>query len=372
MRQNLKMAVPAATDLRAMVALTAVTARFGRVTALDKVTFDVRAGEILCLLGPSGSGKSTLLRLVAGIERPSHGSIALDGAVVAGGGAFVEPERRRVGMVFQDYALFPHLTVADNVAFGLRNASRRDAAQRAGWLLDRVGLSRYASSYPHMLSGGERQRVALARALAPEPRVLLMDEPFSSLDRGLRDRVRRETLALLRETGTTTIIVTHDPAEAVLAADRIALLRAGRLLQCGSPEELYTKPASAFVAQFLGDVNEFPGTCRNGRVHTAFGSFLAPQIPEQAAARVCIRPEHLRVSREPAPIRGRVVSSEFLGETERVLVDVADMPSPISVRTLGRLRLVPGDMVHLDVDSSQVIVLPDEGIAPASGIHPEA
>jgi iron(III) transport system ATP-binding protein len=355
MRQNLKMTT------EAMVVLDHVTVRFDATVALDGVSLEVRSGEIACLLGPSGSGKSTLLRVVAGIQQIERGRVILDGVPVAAPGTFLEPERRRVGMVFQDYALFPHLTVEANVAFGLRSEQRAGTARRVHELLERVGLSRYARSYPHVLSGGERQRVALARALAPRPRVLLMDEPFSSLDAGLRERVRRETLDLVRDTHTTTIIVTHDATEAVRTADRIALLRSGRLLQCATPEELYTRPTTAFAAHFLGDVNELAGTCRNGRVDTALGSFAAPQLPEQAPVRVCIRPQHVRVAGAPTPIRGRVRASEFLGEIERVLVDVDDLRTPLSVRQMGPTSLVPGDTVHLDVDPGHVVVVPDDG-----------
>jgi iron(III) transport system ATP-binding protein len=212
-----------------MVAVEGVSQRFGEQVVLDRVSLAVRAGEVLGLVGPSGSGKSTLLRLIAGIDRPWGGVIRVAGEEVASPAVFVPAERRRVGMVFQDYALFPHLTVAANVAFGLRGLPRRQADEVVRTLLERVHLSRYAASYPHTLSGGERQRVALARALAPTPRVLLMDEPFSSLDADLRERVRRDTVDLLRDLHTTTIVVTHDLKEAVQMTDRVAVLRAGRL-----------------------------------------------------------------------------------------------------------------------------------------------
>ena len=344
----------------ARVTIEGISARFGDVAALDDVSLDVRAGEILCLLGPSGSGKSTLLRIVAGITRPVRGRITIEGFEVEGPGVSVEPEKRRVGMVFQDYALFPHLTVAANVAFGLRHLSRAEVDRTVGALLDRVGLALHADRYPHMLSGGERQRVALARALAPSPLVLLMDEPFSSLDDRLRDRVRRDTIGLLRDTRTTTIIVTHDPDEAVSVGDRIALLRRGRLLQCGSPEDLYAHPTSTFAAQFFGDVNELSGTCRRGRVETALGSFAAPHLAEHAAARVCIRPEHLRVAAGATGIPARVLASQFRGEIDRVTLDVAGLPAPVSLRVFGRAGLVAGSSVNLEVESSSVVVVPDD------------
>jgi iron(III) transport system ATP-binding protein len=263
-------------------------------------------------------------------------------------------------MVFQDYALFPHLTVAANVAFGLNGHDRSGAARTAAGLLERVGLSRYAGSYPHVLSGGERQRVALARALAPKPRVLLMDEPFSSLDRQLRDRIRRDTFDLLRELGTTTIVVTHDPGEAIGVADRIALLRQGRLLQFGTAEELYARPTSAFAARFFGDVNELTGTCRDGCIDTPFGSFAAPHLPDRAAARVCIRPQHLRVADTATNLTARVLASEFLGEANRVVVEVGELGHPVALRVPGRARLTPGDTIHLDLDAHGVFVVPDD------------
>jgi iron(III) transport system ATP-binding protein len=342
------------------VALEGVSHRYGRFLALDRVSLTVGAGEIMCLLGPSGSGKSTLLRLVAGIERPSAGRIVLDGVEVAGPqapGGFVEPERRRAGLVFQDYALFPHLTVAENIAFGLRGRPRPEIDRIVAAMLDRVELARHAASYPHTLSGGERQRIALARALAPSPRVLLMDEPFSSLDSRLRDHVRELTLDLLHETRTTTIVVTHDPCEAMRIADRIALLRDGRLVQCGSADELYTRPATVFAARVFSDINEFPGTCHHGRVETPIGSFAAPQFADQSPATVCIRPQHLRIAEGPGGIRARVVRSEFLGEADHLVLAVPGVAAPVTLRAFGRTRLERGDTAYLDVQASDVLVV---------------
>ncbi|MFP5378680.1 MAG: ABC transporter ATP-binding protein [Vicinamibacteria bacterium] len=349
---------PAAAPLATRVALAGVGLRYGAVPALAGVSLDVAEGEILCLLGPSGSGKSTLLRLVAGIERPSEGAIAIDGVTVAGPGVFVEPERRQVGMVFQDYALFPHLTVAANVAFGLKGRRRADVDRIVGGLLDRVGLARYRDAYPHMLSGGERQRVALARALAPAPRVLLMDEPFSSLDGRLRDQVRDDTLDLLREIGTTTIFVTHDPDEAMRASDRIALLHAGRLVQCGDAEELYTRPATLFAARFLSEVNELTGTCHRGAVATPLGAFPAPGFAEGAHASVCVRPEHVRVSRTPSGLAARVQRAAFLGEIDHLVVAVPGLETRLTVRAFGRTGLEPDDIVYLDVPARDALVVP--------------
>jgi iron(III) transport system ATP-binding protein len=240
-----------------MLKVEGVSASFGPVSVLQDVSLQVSEGEVVCLLGASGSGKSTLLRIIAGIERPTRGRVRIGGVEVAGPGVFVEPEDRRVGMVFQDYALFPHLTVAENAVFGVRKS-----AHSAAEILERFGLSKYAYAYPHMLSGGEQQRLALARAMAPQPRILLMDEPFCSLDTRLREEVRRYTLDFLRASRTTTVIVTHDPEEALRVADRIALLEAGRLLQYATPHEIYTHPNCSAVAQFFEYVTAPPAAAQ--------------------------------------------------------------------------------------------------------------
>jgi iron(III) transport system ATP-binding protein len=343
-----------------MVVVDGVTLAFDGIAAVDDVSLDVQAGEIVSLLGPSGSGKSTLLRIVAGLARPQRGRVHLDGREVTGPGVFVEPEQRRVGMIFQDYALFPNLTVAANVAFGLRERTSSTARRVVTDLLERLGLARYATSYAHMLSGGERQRVALARALAPGPRVLLMDEPFSGLDGRLRDRIRAETIAVLRETRTTAILVTHDPIEAMRIADRLALLRAGRLVQCGPATDVYARPATAFAARFLSDVNELAGTCRSGRVDTALGSFAAHGVPDNTAVRVCIRPQHVRVSGDPTAVRATVVSSEFLGDASRMMLDVPGLDVPVWLLASNSVSAVPGNTLFLDVDESGVVVCPDD------------
>jgi iron(III) transport system ATP-binding protein len=344
------------------VAVDQVSRRYGAVEALKDASLAVAEDEIVCLLGPSGSGKSTLLRLLAGIERPSSGRVLLDGREVAGPGRFVEPEQRRVGMVFQDYALFPHLTVAANVAFGLRGRGRADQETRVRALLQRVGLHAYASRYPHELSGGERQRVALARALAPGPRVLLMDEPFSSLDDRLRRRVRQETADLLREMRTTAVVVTHDPDEAMQIADRIALLHAGRLVQCDTPEALYARPATLFAARFFSALNELPGTCRRSGVETVFGRVAAPHLADGASAVVCVRPQHLRLVPAPAGVQARIVHATFLGEVEQLELAVAALEGPLTLRVFGRTRLAPGSIVHVDVHPPDVMVLPAGGV----------
>ena len=343
----------------AQVEVEGVSLRFRDVQALSDVSLRVAAGTITSLLGPSGSGKSTLLRVVAGMARPDAGRVRIGGVEVCGPGVFVPPERRRVGMVFQDAALFPHLTIAANVAFGLRGARRSDRDAIVADLLGRLGLSRHAGRYPHMLSGGERQRAAMARALAPRPEVLLMDEPFSGLDGRLRDRVRDETVRLLRDTGTTTIVVTHDPGEALRMADRVALLHRGRLVQHGSARDVYTCPSSVFAARLLSEVNEFAGCCASGRVQTPLGTFAAP-LPDRAPVRVCIRPQHLHEGAPAAGVRATVVASEFAGDSTLVTCLIDKAGDRVCMRARPGVHHLPGDTVFLEVDRAGVFVLPDE------------
>src|SRR5919202_2707531 len=246
-------------------------------------------------LRPSGDGKTTLLRLVAGLEPVQAGRIELGGIVVGEPGREVPPEQRHVGFVFQDYALFPHLTVAENVAFGLTRLPRGERGWAVTEALARVGLETYASAYPHMLSGGQQQRVALARALAPRPQVVLLDEAFASLDARLREQVRDDTLHVLQTAGIPALIVTHDAEEAMFMADRIALMREGRVVQVGTPQALYLRPADPFVATFLGEVNRMPALVRDGRAETAIGRLSAPPACRaDGLAEVLLRPEGLR------------------------------------------------------------------------------
>jgi iron(III) transport system ATP-binding protein len=260
------------------VHLVGVTKSYAGTTAVDAVDLDVSDGELVTVIGPSGCGKSTVLRLVAGLERPDTGAIILAGREVAGAGGFVPPERRRVGLVFQDHALFPHLTVERNVAFGLDRLERGRREARVREVLGLVRLGDLAGRYPHELSGGEQQRVALARALAPEPTVVLLDEPFSSLDETLRAQVRAELVGVLRETGTTAVLVTHDQTEALSVGDRVVVMRSGRIEQTGTPSEVFERPASRFVASFMGDADFLPAhvhdallTCEIGIVSTLPG-----------------------------------------------------------------------------------------------------
>ncbi|MFQ5627033.1 MAG: ABC transporter ATP-binding protein, partial [Methyloligellaceae bacterium] len=248
----------AAATIAARLAFDKVARRYGSVHALRGVSLDIAPGEIVCLLGPSGCGKTTLLRLTAGLERPTGGRILINDVVVGSREVHVPPEQRGVGLMFQDFALFPHLTLLENAAFGLKALEREDARKVANSALERVGLAKYADEYPHILSGGEQQRVALARAIVPRPGVLMMDEPFSGLDTRLRDEMREETLTILRETSATCIIVTHSSEEAMQMGNRISLMRDGLLVQTGTAEEIYHAPADIHAARMFSDLNEFP------------------------------------------------------------------------------------------------------------------
>jgi len=305
---------------------------FGGRRVVDDVALAVAPGQVTCLLGPSGCGKSTTLRIIAGVERAEAGEVRIDGRLVAGPGVQVPPEARSVGLMFQDFALFPHLTVADNVGFGLR-ADRAGRARRVGELLEKVNLAGFGQKHPHQLSGGEQQRVALARALAPQPRVMLMDEPFSGLDNRLRDGIRDRTLELLKEEGTAILLVTHEPDEAMRMADEIALMRAGRIVQRGAPYNVYNTPVDKAAAAFFSDINVIRGVSRGALTETPFGAFLTPGHADGRAVEIVIRPQHLRIDfdrggrgpnptrEDGVPARGTVLRSRYLGRES--LVDFA-------------------------------------------------
>jgi iron(III) transport system ATP-binding protein len=294
------------------VRVDGVSKAFGLTRAVEGVSLEVHPGELVSVLGPSGCGKTTLLRLIAGFERPDAGEVRVGGNHVAGAGTWVPPERRRTGMVFQDYALFPHLSAEANVAFGLRGRPRdlrRSLTTRA---LELVGLQHKTDDFPHQLSGGERQRVALARALAPEPEVVLLDEPFSSLDATLRADLRREVELILRDARASALLVTHDQEEALSLADRVAVMRDGRLVQVGPPEEVYSRPAGRWAAQFVGDVNVLSGVAHGGGVDTELGTFDLAR-PASGPVHVAVRPEQLELRPDERGGNAEVVEREFRG-----------------------------------------------------------
>jgi len=326
-----------------MICCHGVSKRFGAVQAVDQAQLCVERGEMVALLGPSGCGKTTLLRLIAGFEEPDAGEIKVVDRAVAGAGTWIPPERRRVGMVFQDYALFPHLTVSENVGFGLPRRERRTRVPAVLALVDLCGLG---ERYPHELSGGQQQRVALARALAPKPELVLLDEPWSNIDPHLRTSMRDELARILRAIHVTVVLVTHDREEAFSLADRIALMRNGTVVQEGSAEELYLAPASRWAAEFVGAGNFLPGRLANGVVETRVGRFPAQNANGAVEVEVLIRPELLELEPDPAG-EAEVVGREFRGHDVfyRVLLDgvelVSQRPSNEHVALGSRVRVRP-------------------------------
>ncbi|MGL4311791.1 MAG: ABC transporter ATP-binding protein [Paracoccaceae bacterium] len=308
---------------------TGLTRFFGGRAVVEDVSLTVEAGQVMCLLGPSGCGKSTTLRILAGVDRQDVGQVHADGQLLSGAEGHLPPEKRGIGLMFQDFALFPHLSVAENVAFGLR-LPRGEKLARAGALLERVNLSGFGDKYPHELSGGEQQRVALARALAPKPRIMLMDEPFSGLDNRLRDGIRDATLDLLKEEGAAVLLVTHEPDEAMRMADVIALMRRGRVVQQGAPYNLYNAPVDRSAAAFFSDLNIIRGRVQGALIHSVFGEFLAPGHPDGSEVDIVIRPQHLKIDFDRAgrgplptpqdgvPARGSVVRARYLGRESLV------------------------------------------------------
>ncbi|MCT8997120.1 ABC transporter ATP-binding protein [Chelativorans intermedius] len=349
--------VTAGVTFAARLAFEGIGHRFTPHQAtLHDVTLTAEPGEVLCLLGPSGSGKTTLLRIAAGIETQSAGRVLLNDREIAGPSVFLPPEQRSIGLVFQDFALFPHLTILDNVRFGLTALSREEARGEAMIALERVGLARYAGAYPHVLSGGEQQRVALARALAPRPAVLLMDEPFSGLDSRLKDTVRAETLAILRQSRATAIVVTHDAEEAMRLGDRIALLRHGRLVQVGTAEELYLHPADLFVAGFFSELNLLDARVRGGAADTPLGRFPAPGRNDGEPVTVAIRLSGFDVAEAGEGVAARILSRRFLGVVELLDLAVEGCDEHLRAR-IRRGQLPPGVRdISLNVNRSDVLV----------------
>ncbi|MEZ5933398.1 MAG: ABC transporter ATP-binding protein [Alphaproteobacteria bacterium] len=335
---------------------------YGSRRVVEDVAFGLAAGEVHCLVGPSGCGKTTVLRLIAGLEPLQGGRVVIDGEVVAEPGRGIPTESRRIGLMFQDFALFPHLRIVDNVAFGLTDLDRHERRRRAADLLAQLDLSGHVDAYPHMLSGGEQQRVALARALAPSPRLMLLDEPFSSLDATLREQVRDDTVALLRAKDTPVLMVTHDAEEAVRVADRIHVMLDGRILQSGTPAELYSHPANPFVAGFFGPPNRFKGWVLAGKVSTPLGPVEATDLVDGTPVDVLIRPEGLHPSKQlkgDSPRFG-VHRIRDLG-TNRVLELKVPNGPLLTVRMTSYADFEAGDTVTVDVDPGQVHIYPAEG-----------
>jgi iron(III) transport system ATP-binding protein len=334
---------------------------FGSHPVLTGVDLDVPAGSLTAVLGSSGSGKTTLLRVLAGFERADRGTVSLGGRVVEDAHQALPPEQRGIGYVPQEGSLFPHLTVAANVAFGVRGGKR--SRKDIGELLEMVGLSGLGGRYPHQLSGGQQQRVALARALAIRPAVVLLDEPFSSLDAGLRASVRADVHAVLRAGGITAVLVTHDQDEALSVADQVAVIRKGTIGQWGTPQELYDHPVDPSMAQFLGDANLVSAIVDGDKVTTPFGPLTlrldSPAITSTGPVVALVRPEQLSVSTVVggAGLRGAVLRTEFHGHDTVITIDPLALPGsgPITVRADGDLKVADGTEVEITAEGSAVI-----------------
>ncbi len=307
------------------IRLHAITKSYRQQTVLSGVDLTVPRGSILALLGPSGSGKTTLLRLIAGFERADGGEIHLGSSVMQGKGRFVPPERRNVGYVPQEGALFPHLTVARNVGYGLRHGQLR--RPRVDEVLRLVDLTDYADRYPHELSGGQQQRVALARAMAPHPRVILLDEPFNALDLDLRRKMSEHVVALLRQAGTTTVLVTHDPAEAFAAADLVAVINNGVVMQCGTPTEVYNTPANAEVARLTGMAILLDGVMRKSKAETLIGAIPVAGHPEADGGKVTVllRPEQIELAHASDGREAAILNRHFQGDHTVLTLSVDDL-----------------------------------------------
>ncbi|MDC0033014.1 ABC transporter ATP-binding protein [Alphaproteobacteria bacterium] len=333
---------------------------YGGLPVLQDMNLEVGSREILTLLGPSGCGKTTMLRLLAGLEELQEGSITVDGNVLANGVINVPPENRSVSLLFQDFALFPHLTVIDNIIFGLKNWPTTEKRARALHVLDQVGMIEFADIYPHQLSGGQQQRVALARARGPRPRIMLMDEPFSNLDTSLRRQVREIVLWVLQNSVSATVMVTHDPEEAMFMSDRIAVVNEGRIVQMGTPEELYHDPINSFVLGMFGEVNRMEGHVQAGHIETPLGQVCAPNLPEGAPAEVLVRAEGVRLNSDSS-IHGQVVTSRMLGRATLLHLDLEGRdgnPLHVHARISDRDRMAINQEVGLSLDDEHVFVFP--------------
>ncbi len=358
-----------------VLSLEKVSKAYGPVQAVVDFSLALAPGEIMALVGPSGCGKSTVLRLIAGLERPDRGRIRFGEWVVAdlNTGAWVPPEKRRVGLMFQEYALFPHMTVAQNVAFGLMKWPREEQEKRVQEMLELVHLAHLAHRYPHELSGGEQQRVALARALAPNPQVLLLDEPFSNLDPGLREQVRSEIRELLRRLGITTLFVTHAQEEALFMGDRVAVMHAGRLEQVGTPEEVFHRPETRFVAEFFGPTAFIAGRVTVRGLETELG-FLPQRVPlpEGTRVEVLVRPDDLRVEPDEAG-SGRIVQRVFQGmhhlyqvrlPSGRIVHAMSEHAASYPLQSRVRVVLDPGHDLSCFLEGRRVVEEPAVATAP--------
>ncbi len=344
--------MPSSDGAAAVIQCRGLSKSFGGAPVVDDVDLDVHAGEVLALVGPSGSGKTTLLRMVAGFETPDTGTVQLGGKPVAGAGVWTPPEERRLGMVFQDYALFPHMTVAQNVAFGLMDLDRSEKAGRVSEALDLVRLSGMSDRYPHQLSGGEQQRVAVARSLAPRPIALLLDEPFSNLDLKLREGLQQDVKEIFSSSGVTVVYVTHDQEQALFMGDTVAVINEGSIKQSGAPEEVYHRPRSPFVASFLGMADYLSAVSSGGSLDTELGGMAAEAALEDGC-RVMVRPDDVLLR---SPGSGGIISDRVFQGTH-YLYQVT-LPSSETVHSFQNhtIRYEIGQSVEPYLESGQTLV----------------
>lgn len=331
--------------------ITGVSKAYGPDAAvLNGVDLTVPGGALAAVLGPSGCGKTTLLRIIAGFLRADSGTITVAGRTLTAPGLNLPPESRSIGIVPQEGALFPHLSVARNVAFGLTGTDRGKRRSRSEEMLELVGLGGYGNRMPHELSGGQQQRVALARALAPKPALVLLDEPFNALDSSLRAGVRADVRAALHATGATAVLVTHDQQEALSTADLVAVVRNGKVAQCDTPQEVYQHPADPWVARFVGDAVLLPATAANGTATTALGRLpLAPPAGDSRTGTVLLRPEQLQLTETATAVQGTVTEVSFYGHDAMVTVDVDGLTSPVEIRVAGPVAVRPGQRTGIHV-----------------------
>ncbi|MEM9955418.1 MAG: ABC transporter ATP-binding protein [Chloroflexota bacterium] len=334
---------------KTVIELKSITKQYDDIVAVDDVSIKVAQGDLMVLLGSSGCGKTTTLRLIAGLERPERGKIVIDNVLVASDNVWVSPEHRHIGMVFQDYALFPHLKCKDNISFAL--TSQKSKRNRVDEMLELVGMEGLGDRYPHQLSGGQQQRIALARALAPEPSVVLLDEPFSNLDAARRKQVREEVRQILKKAGTTGILVTHDQEEAMSIADTVAVMQGGRILQVGKPLDLYRYPKHVDVANFLGEANRLSGQAMGDTVQTILGDLPLAQ-PTRGRVETLIRPEALQLDRNGSS-NGTVLGVRFHGHYQMVQLQLDDA-TQLEARVWAQADFTVDDRVSIHVDGAVV------------------
>ncbi|MDV7338762.1 ABC transporter ATP-binding protein [Terasakiella sp. A23] len=336
---------------------------FDGFCVLNRMNLRVDTGEFVCLLGPSGCGKTSTLRVCAGLETPVTGRVLVDDQVMTDGTHVLPPEKRNIGFLFQDFALFPHLNVFDNVAFGLKGYPKSQVKDRVMEVLKQVRMDKFAKSLPHMLSGGQQQRVALARAMAPKPRIILLDEPFSGLDSGLRAEIRDETLHVLKSSNVAAVMVTHDPEEAMFMADRIVLMKDGNIVQDGTPTELYSKPVDHFAASFFGEVNIIKGVVRNNQAETVLGYVPTSGFKDGEKVDVLVRPQNIKIQRIMDEIsateKANIMAARYLGRESLLHICVEDdlgETTHLHARVEGRLLPEENESIMATMDHEQAFV----------------